>query len=188
MGGIRLDFLQLTASGLVESPHESGRPATPQVSPRLPRDGVPTTPSLSRNVRMPDSAETPARSAPPLVVLASRSVPPQRFVKSTRRCHIVVFSHNRMALHSKFSHPNQTCGPEALKNFDETLCLEFGVKIVVARVDSNGFQADEFGRSGHAQDVAVADGAKHIGRKLRLPRPMRNPWPPMGESRRSSGR
>ena len=64
---------------------------------------------------------------------------------------------------SKFSHTDQPCGPETLKDFDEPLGLEFGIEVVIARIDSNRFQTNELRRSGHAQNVAVADDAEHIG-------------------------
>ena len=46
-------------------------------------------------------------------------------------------------------------------------------------IDTNRFQTDEF-QGGNA-DVAVA--MKQTSKSWRLPRPMRKPWPPMGEQR-----
>ena len=64
---------------------------------------------------------------------------------------------------SKFCHTDQPRGPEALEDFDEPLGLELGIEVVVSRINSNRFQTDEFRRGCNAQDVAMADGAEHIG-------------------------
>ena len=67
---------------------------------------------------------------------------------------------------SEFGHTDEPRGSEALKNFDESFCLKFCVKALFARVDADRLKSNELGRRGHAQNVGMADEAKHIRREL----------------------
>jgi len=164
MGGVRFYLIELASARLVEPPHQAG------VGPPCFGCG-----HVFQTMIFPESTVIPEG-------------PNARFSRypCSRQHHNTFSLHNGGAsstlfeihkndscqpnftksddvLASKFSHPDQSRGPEALEDFDEPLGLELGIEVVVARIDSNRFQTDEFRRGGNAQDVAVTDDAEHVG-------------------------
>ena len=69
----------------------------------------------------------------------------------------------------------KTGGAESLKDFDEAFGLELCIQCFIAGVDPHGFQTDEFGGCGNAQDILVPNQPKDRRRKLEIPSPNQEP-------------
>jgi hypothetical protein len=120
-------------------------------------------PSLSRKVRMPDSAEIPApvKTTTRCCIMSRGNVP--RYFNLGLACELLGYHgrNERFWVNLDFGNPNEASCAESLEDFDETLCLELRIKGLITGIDTNGFQSDEFGRRGHAQNVVETDQSKH---------------------------